>query len=171
MLALLVAWNRHGGSLLDRTGNGEVTDPGAAIIGAAWPKIAAAFMRPVLGPQLGELNSLFGVFDAPPGGQYNGWYQYFDRDITKLLGIRQPQPFANDYCGAGNLHRCRQSVWAAIAAAGGQLSRQQHTSQPSRWRTSATALDIKFTPINLLTMSYTNRPSGIQQVISFSGHR
>jgi acyl-homoserine lactone acylase PvdQ len=171
MLALLVAWNRHGGSLLDRTGNGEVTDPGAAIIGAAWPKIAAAFMRPVLGPQLGELNSLFGVFDAPPGGQYNGWYQYFDRDITKLLGIRQPQPFANDYCGAGNLHRCRQSVWAAIATAGRQLSRQQHTSQPSRWRTSATALDIKFTPINLLTMTYTNRPSGIQQVISFSGHR
>ena len=27
MLALLVAWNRHGGSLLDRTGNGQITAP------------------------------------------------------------------------------------------------------------------------------------------------
>jgi hypothetical protein len=35
----------------------------------------------VIGPQLSELDSLFSQFDAPPDGQYNGWYQYFDRDI------------------------------------------------------------------------------------------
>jgi acyl-homoserine lactone acylase PvdQ len=171
MLSLLVAWNRHGGNVLDLNHDGKVDNPGDAIIDGAWPKIANAFMRPVLGPQLSELDSLFSQFDAPPGGQYDGWYQYFDRDIKRLLKIKQPQPFANRYCGAGKLHRCQQALWAAIAAAGNQLTRQQGTATPSAWRASSTALDIMFAPLNPFTMSYTNRPSGIQQVISFDGHR
>ncbi len=171
MLSLLAAWNRSGGSLLDRNGDGKIDNPGAPIIDAAWPKIANAFMKPVIGPQLSQLNSLFSRFDAPPGGQYNGWYQYFDRDIDKLLKIKQPQPFTNSYCGRGNLRRCRQSVWSAIAAAGQQLTKSQGTTNPAAWRASSTALNIKFIPLNVLTMSYTNRPSGIQQVISFNRHR
>ena len=87
MLALLVSWSRSGGSLLDRNGDGKVDNPGEAIIDVAWPKLADAFMRPVIGSQLTDLNSLFGRFDTPPGGQYNGWYQYFTRDIDKLLKI------------------------------------------------------------------------------------
>ena len=171
MLNLLVAWNRAGGSVLDRTGNGKITNPGAAIINTAWPKLADAFMRPVLGPQLGALNSLFSRFDAPPGGQYNGWYQYFERDIKKLLKISQPQPFANRYCGAGNLKRCQSALWGAIAAAGRQLTTSQKTARPSAWRASADAIKIKFAPLNPFTMSYTNRPSGIQQAITFNRHR
>lgn len=171
MLSLLVAWNRDGGNVLDLNNDGKVDNPGDAIMGAAWPKIANAFMKPVIGPQLSELDSLFSQFDAPPGGQYDGWYQYFDRDIKRLLKIKQPQPFANSYCGAGNLHSCQQALWAAIAAAGKQLTKQQGTATPSAWRASSTALDIKFAPLNPFTMSYTNRPSGVQQVISFDGHR
>ncbi|MFZ0091042.1 MAG: penicillin acylase family protein [Solirubrobacteraceae bacterium] len=171
MLSLLVAWSKSGGSLLDRNGDGKVDNPGAAIINVAWPRIANAFMKPVIGPQLAELNSLFSRFDAPPSGQYNGWYQYFDRDIDKLLKIKQPQPLTNRYCGAGSLRRCQRSLWAAIAGAGEQLTRAQRTAAPGAWRTSSTALNIKFTPLNVFTMSYTNRPSGIQQVISFNRHR
>ena len=173
MLTLLVAWRRHGGSRLDRNLDGKIDDPGAAIMDAAWPKIADAFMRPRLGSQLNELNSLFSRFEAPPAGQYNGWYQYFDRDIRKLLGMPQPQPFTNSYCGAGNLRRCQKSIWSAIASAGRQLTKAQKTSDPAAWRASATAERITFVPSGLLplTLRYTNRPSGIQQVISFSGHR
>jgi acyl-homoserine lactone acylase PvdQ len=172
MLSLLVAWRRAGGNLLDLNGDGKIDNPGAAIMNAAWPKIAAAFMRPQLGPLEGEFGGLVSVFDSPPGGQFSGWYQYFDRDVSKLLHISQPQPFANDYCGAGNLHRCQKSMWAAIAAAGRTLARQQHSANPSAWRASATAARIKFIPGLLpYTMAYTNRPSGIQQVISFNRHR
>jgi acyl-homoserine lactone acylase PvdQ len=172
MLSLLVAWRNAGGNLLDLNGDGEIDNPGAAIMNAAWPKIAAAFMRPELGPLEGQFSGLVSVFDSPPGGQFSGWYQYFDRDVSKLLHISQPQPFANDYCGAGNLHRCQKSVWGAIAAAGKALASQQHSPNPSAWRASATAERITFIP-NLLpyTMAYTNRPSGIQQVISFDRHR
>jgi acyl-homoserine lactone acylase PvdQ len=172
MLALLVAWRRNGGNLLDHNNDGKIDNPGAAIMNAAWPGIADAALRPVLGPQEAELSSLFSVFDAPPSGQFSGWYQYFNRDIDKLLKIKQPQPFANDYCGGGNLRRCQQSIWAAIASAGRGLTKQQKTSSPSAWRASATAERITFVPGLLkYTMSYTNRPSGIQQVISFNRHR
>ncbi|MGH2895396.1 MAG: penicillin acylase family protein, partial [Solirubrobacteraceae bacterium] len=172
MLSLLVAWRKHGGNLLDLNGDGKIDNPGAAIMNAAWPKIAAAFMRPELGPLEGQFSGLVSVFDSPPGGQFSGWYQYFDRDVSKLLHIKQPQPFANDYCGAGNLHRCRRSVWGAIAAAGRALAHQQHSSNPSAWHASATAERIGFVPGLLkYTMAYTNRPSGIQQVISFNRHR
>jgi acyl-homoserine lactone acylase PvdQ len=172
MLSLLVAWHKAGGNRLDLNGDGKIDNPGAAIMDAAWPNIANAMMRPLVGPQTTELNSLFTRFEAPPGGQEAGWYQYFDRDIRKLLGIPQPQPFTNDYCGAGNLRRCRTSIWAAIAAAGKQLTRQQKTPTPSAWRASATAERIQFVPVALpFTLAYTNRPSGIQQVISFNRHR
>ncbi|HYZ79673.1 MAG TPA: penicillin acylase family protein [Solirubrobacteraceae bacterium] len=172
MLALLVSWRKAGGNLLDRNGDGKIDNPGAAIMNAAWPKIAAAAMRPVLGSLEGQFANIVSVFDAPPGGQFSGWYQYFDRDVTKLLHIAQPQPFANAYCGGGNLRRCQRSVWAAISAAGASLARGQHTANPSAWRASATAEQITFIPGLLkYTMSYTNRPSGIQQVISFNRHR
>ena len=115
--------------------------------------------------------ALFARFDAPPGGQYNGWYQYFDRDIDKLLKIKQPQPFTNDYCGAGNLKRCQSSLWDALAAAGKQLTKKYGTSNPSAWHASAKPIEINFAPLPLITMQYTNRPSGIQQVISFNRHR
>ncbi len=171
MLGVLGAWRKHGSSRLDKNLDGKIDDPGAAVMDAAWPKIADAFMKPQLGSQLDELSSLFSRFDAPPGGQYSGWYQYFDRDIKRLLGIKQPDPFANDYCGNGKLKKCQKSVWKAIKSAGKAETKSQHTSNPKKWRASATAERIKFAPgILSTTMRYTNRPSGIQQVISFNKH-
>ena len=172
MLSLLEKWRSNGGNRLDLNNDGNIDDPGAAIMDTAWPKIANAFMRPQIGPQLDELSSLFSRFDAPPGGQYSGWYQYFDRDIRGLLGMNQPQPFANSYCGGGNLGKCQNAIWSAIASAGERLTSQQGTSSPSAWRADADAERIHFVPGLLpTTMRYTNRPSGIQQVISFNNHR
>ncbi len=172
MLSLLGDWRTAGGSRLDRDLDGDIDHPGAAIMDAAWPRIADGFMRPVLGPQLDELDSLFTRFSQPPGGQYNGWYQYFDRDIRDLLGLPVAQPLSNNYCGGGNLGACRQAIWNAIRAAGSELTAEQGTSDPAAWRADATAERISFAPGLLpTTMRYTNRPSGIQQVISFRGHR
>jgi acyl-homoserine lactone acylase PvdQ len=172
MLDLMVAWKRHGGSRLDSDLDGKIDDPGAAVMDGSWTLVANAFMGPKLAPQLDELNSLFSRFDQPPGGQYDGWYQYFDRDIRSLLGMRIKAPFANSYCGNGKLKACQNAVWSALASAGAQLTTTQGTSDPSLWRADATAERIKFAPGLLpTTMRYTNRPSGIQQVISFDGHR
>jgi hypothetical protein len=62
-------------------------------------------------------------------------------------------------------------LWDALAAAGQQLTKQYGTSNPSRWHASATPIALHFVPVPLITLQYTNRPSGIQQVISFNRHR
>ena len=171
MLRALVSWSHAGGNLLPSTTHpAQIANPGAAIMEAAYPRIADAVMRPQLGPQLAQLNAVFPSFDGYLSGQYSGWYQYMDRDFKSLLHIHQPQPLANSYCGKGDLSRCRRSLWSAIAAAGRRLTRTQHTADPADWRASATAIEIHFAPLNVFTMQYTNRPSGIQQVISFNRH-
>ncbi len=167
MLDLLVTWNAAGGSRLDRDLDGKIDDPGAAIMDAAWTGIANAFMQPVLGPQLDELATLASRFSAPPGGQSSGWYQYFDKDIRSLLGDAVKGPFSTRYCGSGDKTRCQGDVWSAINAAGTELATAQG-ADPTAWRADATAERIKFVPGLLpLTIRYTNRPTGIQQVISF----
>lgn len=171
MLGQMVAWNKQNGSRLDRDLDGYIDAPGAASLDAAWPKIADAFMKPVIGSQLDELSSLFSRFDQPPSGQYSGWYQYFDKDIRALLGQKVKSPFKVKYCGNGKKAACQKAVWAAIAAAGAELTTDQGSSNPAAWRKSTQAEQIKFGPLPLITMRYTNRPSGIQQVISFNGHR
>jgi hypothetical protein len=174
MLALLDAWHAHGGSRLDRTdptGIGKITDPGAAIMDNAWPLLANAWSSSVLGPALSaQLASFVSPFDLPPAGQYTGWHIYMDKDLRTLL--RQPVRgrFSTRYCGGGSVSRCRALLWSAIERAGNKLASSQG-SDPSAWRSNATRERITFVPGVLpFTMRYTNRPSGIQQVLSFSGH-
>jgi acyl-homoserine lactone acylase PvdQ len=173
MLALLDAWHARGGSRLDTTdpnGNGNITDPGAAVLDVSWPLLANAWASSVLGPTLSaQLASFDSQYDLPPGGQYTGWHIYMDKDLRSILGQRVRGAFNIRYCGAGSLKRCRAQLWNAIDAAGNQLAASQGPN-PSAWRSDAKREQINFAPIPLITMRYANRPSGIQQVLSFTGH-
>lgn len=171
MLDLMVSWRNNGGNRLDLDNDGKIDNPGAAVMDGSWTNIANAFMAPRLGDQLDELNTLFSRFDLPPSGQYSGWYQYFDRDISALLGRKVPTPFENAYCGKGKLKACQSALWGAIEQSGNEIAAAQGTEDPAAWRSDAVREQIKFSPINLQTMRYSNRPSGIQQVISFKGHK
>jgi acyl-homoserine lactone acylase PvdQ len=171
MLSLLRSWRTKGASRLDRDLDGKIDDPGAAIIDAAWPRIADAVMGPLLGPQLNELASLEPRYDQPPGGQASGWHSYVLKDLRDIFAPPPAAPFRVRYCGAGNAANCRTSLWAAIDAAGNELAAAQG-ADPSAWRADATKERITFVPgVLKTTLRYTNRPSGIQQVISFRGHR
>ncbi len=174
MLALLDAWHKHGGSRLDRTdasGIGKITDPGAAVMDTAWPLLSDAWASSVLGPKLSaDFASFVTQYDLPPAGQYTGWHIYMDKDLRTILGGKVRGKFALRYCGAGSLKRCRGLLWKAIGRAGNQLAASQG-NDPSAWRSDATRERITFVPGVLpFTMRYTNRPSGIQQVVSFGGH-
>jgi acyl-homoserine lactone acylase PvdQ len=172
MLQQLIDWNHDGGSRLDTNDDGFIDAPGAAVMDGSWTNIANALMEPRLGTDLAdELNTLFSRFDKPPGGQYSGWYQYFDRDVNTLLGKDIPSPLHLSYCGKGDLAKCQADMWAAIQQSGEEIAADQGTNDPSQWRSDANAEEIHFSPLPLKTMAYTNRPSGIQQVISFDGHR
>jgi acyl-homoserine lactone acylase PvdQ len=173
MLALLEAWRAKGGSRLDRDLDGKIDDPGAAILDTAWNRLADAAMTPVLTKPLADqlATTMFSRFDKPPSGQFDGWYQYMNKDLRTLMGEKVKGPFANRYCGAGDISVCRAALWAALEAAGVDLETAQGPD-PNAWRADANAERIKFLPGLLpFTMRYTNRPTGIQQVIEFKGHR
>jgi hypothetical protein len=58
-----------------------------------------------------------------------------------------------------------------MEAAGAELQGAQGPN-PDAWRADATLERIKFAPGPLTyTMRYSNGPSGIHQVIEFTGHR
>jgi len=172
MLDVLIGWRRRGGSRLDRDLDGLIDDPGAAVMDRAWPKMADNFLAPRIGSQLQELRTLFSRWEAPPMNQFSGWYHYLDRDLRKLLGMKIEAPLRVNYCGKGNKAACRQAIWQGLADAGAELEAEQGTADPNAWRVSAVPERIRFVPGLLpYTMRYTNRPTGIQQVISFRSHR
>ena len=99
--------------------------------------------------------------DVRPGGSafIDGWYGYVKRDL--------PSP---RYCGGGDVAACSKSLWAALDAAGNELTATQG-GDPTAWRADANAERIRFAPGLLpLTMRWTNRPT-FQQLLSFDGHR
>ena len=170
---LLDAWRAAGSSRLDRDLDGKVDAPGAAVMDAAWPRVADAVMGPVLGPLVDRLARLHARSDdANPGGSsyFSGWYGYVDKDLRTLLGRTVRGEFSRRYCGAGVLATCREALWAALDAAAAGLETTQGPA-PSSWRADATAERIRFTSGVLQdTMRWTNRPT-FQQLVSFRGHR
>jgi acyl-homoserine lactone acylase PvdQ len=162
LLDLLASWRARGASRIDRDLDGKIDDPGAAMIDAAWPRLADAVMGPKLGPLTDRLKSLI-VADHPanPRGSsyYGAWYSYVVRDLS------QPKP---EFCGNGDRSVCRASLWAALEAAGAELAATQG-ADPAAWRADARPERITFGFLPK-SMRWTNRPT-FQQVITFSSHR
>jgi hypothetical protein len=47
------------------------------------------------------------------------------------------------------------------------LTADEGTADPAAWRASAVEDQFSYSPLPLVTSPYSNRPTGIQQVISF----
>ena len=171
MEALLKLWHAGGSSRLDRDQDGKMDAGGAPVImDTAYPRIADAVLSPVMGPQLDQLSSLTGRNVS--GGFTGGRINYVDKDLRQLTGTPFKNPFKTHFCGGGDLTACRNALWAAIDSAGNDLAAAQGTNDPTQWTSDANAERIHFAPGLLpTTIRFTNRPSGIQQVISFKGHR
>ena len=137
MLTLLNKWHRQGGSRLDRTGNGQITAPGAAIMDTAWPLLAKAWASSVLGTSLtNQLASFQSIYDNPnngngTGGQYTGWHIWMDKDLRTILGEPVRGKFTVRYCGGGSLKRCQKLLWDAITKAGKELVSSRAPTRPT----------------------------------------
>ncbi len=170
---LVDAWRAAGSSRLDRDLDGKIDNPGAAVMDAAWGRLAGAVLAPTLGPLVERLAGLHGHSDDPgPQGSafLSGWYGYVEKDLRTLLGNPVRGVFSRSYCGAGDLTTCRDALWAALDDAAAELETAQGPN-PSSWRSLATKERIVFIPGLLAdTMRWTNRPT-FQQVVSFAGHR
>ncbi len=171
MLQLLLQWRKNGSSVLDRNNDGKVDDPGAPIMDAFAPHLSDAVMNPVLGPQAAALQKVIGKVANEGSGFTGGWIGYIDKDLRTLLGQKVRGKFHFRFCGGGNVTTCANALWGALDAAGNELAATQGPD-PATWRADANAQRITFLPGLLpIKIRYTNRPSGIQQVLSFKGHR
>ena len=175
--AQLDAWLASGGSRIDDDLDGKVDAPGAAVMDAAWNRLANAALAPVLGGgSSGLLDSLAAIVprDQPlnAGGSsyYDGWWSYLDKDLRALLGRPVQGAFQTRFCGAGNVAACASSLWAALDAAAAELEAAQGPDAAA-WRADATAERIRFAPgILTQTMRGSNKPT-FQQAITFATHR
>jgi len=172
--ALVDGWVQRGASRLDVNLDGKIDDPGAAILDAAWPKLADGALAPVLGSLTDRLAALMARDDAPSSGgsaYEGGWYGYLSKDLRAVAGAKVSGSYASRYCGGGDATACSQALWAALDAAGVDLASKQVDPDPVAWRTDATGERIQFAPGFLpVTMRWANRPT-YQQILSFDGHR
>jgi acyl-homoserine lactone acylase PvdQ len=161
----LQQWYDAGGSRVDANRDGNIDAAGAVVLDTAWRAITDAGLCDRLGSALcKQLEGRISRFEAPPGGQYAGWHQYMGKDLRTELGQKVRGKYGLRYCGAGSVSRCARELWAALDGAAKSLTAQQG-SDLSKWTKKAAV--ITFSPLPLTTMQYTNKPSGIHQVMAF----
>jgi acyl-homoserine lactone acylase PvdQ len=174
MLDLLVAWRAAGSSRLDRDLDGVMdAGPAPAIMDALYAPLFINAMSGTLGIHtIDALGQLIGTTAGPARGFTDGGFWYLDKDLRTLTGAKFKQPLKLRYCGRGDAAACARTLWAALDVAGTILQTAQGTADPDAWRDDARKERISFRPgLLTTTIRYTNRPSGIQQVVSFGGHR
>jgi acyl-homoserine lactone acylase PvdQ len=163
----ITRWSAGDASWVDADLDGMIDASGQAAIAAVWDDLAGAAMCRRLGARLcAALETRLSRFERPPGGMYGGWHQYMGKDLRALLGADVEGRFKVRYCGKGDVARCARDLWAAIEE-GAQAAAASHgTSDPAQWRSPTSR--IAFIPIPLQEIQYTNRPSGIHQVMQFT---
>jgi len=171
-LDALTTWSAAGASRLDRDLDGVVdAGPGAAVADAAYARIVDAVLAPVLGKDGALFQTIEGERNWTGSGFTGGRLNHVVKDLRRLVGDPDPSPFATRFCGRGVLAACQAALWTALDATASALAAAQGPD-PAAWKADAAKERITFAPGLLpTTIRYTNRPSGIQQVIEFTGHR
>jgi acyl-homoserine lactone acylase PvdQ len=163
----ITRWSAGDASWVDSNGDGRIDAPGAAAIGAIWGELSGAALCGRLGTSLCKaLETRQSRFQAPPSGMYGGWHQYMSKDLRALAGGRVRGRFRLRYCGKGDVGACARDLWAAIERAAQAEAARQGTTDPASWKRAT--VTISFMPLPLVDMQYTNRPSGIHQVMQFA---
>jgi acyl-homoserine lactone acylase PvdQ len=163
----ITAWSAGDASWVDANGDGTIDAPGVPAIRAIWNDLAGAAMCGRLGEGLcDDLEGRLARFQGPPSGMYGGWHQYLSKDLRALAGGRVRGAFKTRYCGNGRVAACARDLWAAIDRAAQAEAGRQGSADPAQWK--APTVKISFAPVPLVDMQYTNRPSGIHQVMQFA---
>ena len=160
MLELLAAWRAAGSSRLDRDLDGVMdAGPGPAIWDAFYPRLYDAAM-----PNLRGLDAIQGTDPGPRSGFTDGGFWYLDKDLRPAhRGALQ---------GAVQRALLRQRQPRGVRARRSGRRSTRCPGDPDTMRADANKERIAFRPGLLpTTIRYTNRPSGIQQVICFDRHR
>ena len=167
MVDQITSWSAGDASWVDANGDGLIDAPGQAAMRAVWSDLAGAAMCGRLGASLCKALETRQVrFQSPPRNMYGGWHQYMSKDLRALAGARVRGAFDVRYCGKGKVADCARDLWAAIDRAAQAEAARRGNADPASWHQPVTK--ITFAPLPLADIQYTNRPSGIHQVMQFA---
>ena len=171
--SLLDNWRLSGSSRLDRDLDGNVDDPGAAVMDAAWPRIADAVMTP--GARAARRPARPGhgrSDDAGPGGSsYNRAgtatsTRICERCSAARCAGRIRAATAARACSRPAARRCGTRSTPRPPSSRRRRALRRPRGEPMR-RRSGSSSRRAFLPD---TMRWSNRPT-FQQLMSFSSHR
>jgi acyl-homoserine lactone acylase PvdQ len=159
---LLDRWVADDAPRLDADNDEYFDSAGPTIMDELWPRVVEAVLKPVFGSQLADVGGVRSLNGATSES-------YVDKDLRRLLGDRVKGEFNLRYCGAGSFQACRDSLSAAVHAAGAKLATEFPSDDPSTWLKKAAR--TRFAP-GLIpdTIRATNRPT-FQQVLEFQHPR
>ncbi len=167
----LAAWVVADTHRRDHDRDGAYDDPQApAIMDAFWPRLVHAMFDASSGNAIAALR--LGVDDgdrvAHRGSAFNnGFYGQVQKDLRRLLGRPQADPWSRVYCGGGNLTACRQALWAALSQAATDLQTEFGDPDVADWRRALDYEDVRHTAAGLTAVPaihWINRPT-FQQVV------
>ena len=163
----ITRWSDNGASWVDANGDGVIDGHGQAAMAGIWNDLASAAMCGRLGNQLcTALKTRQSTFQAPPSGMYGGWHQYMSKDLRTLAGDKVRGRYHLRYCGKGKAGACAKALWGAIDEAAAREAQRQGSTDPATW--TRPVVKVNYAPVPLWDMQYTNRPSGIHQVMQFA---
>lgn len=151
------------------------------IMDAWWPLLVRAQFRPGMGSEAFEaMTNVLSVDQAPSdtghrGSAFqSGWWGYVDKDLRTILGEPVRGPVGDQFCGGGDLGKCRQILLDTLRQAAGKSFAEVYPAGASCEAGDQWCADsIIHRPLGGLTqdkISWQNRPT-YQQVVEFPAHR
>ena len=140
-LEVLDAWARAGAQRRDLDGDNVDESSGAiALMDAWWPRLVRGIFVPKLGDEL--VDRIATINPIPERGTstffYDGWWNYVQKDLRRVLGRRERGRFSRVYCGGGSRTACRTVLSNTLADAISATSQAQGTDDMSKWVVHAT---------------------------------
>lgn len=156
-------WVADDAPRLDADDDGFNDSAGPTIFDVLWEPLGREVVRPVFGDLTEALDDIRNLGGGASSG--NQGPSIVDKDLRTLLGENVQGPFNLQYCGAGSLEDCRDSLWTVVDAVSAELALEYDNEDPATWLKPGQR--IGFIP-GLIpdTMRATNRPT-FQQVLEF----
>jgi hypothetical protein len=154
-VALLDEWVADDAPRLDADDDGFDDSAGPLLLDEIFDAVVAAVREPVLGPAIAAEVDFRGIDDA----------SFVDKDLRTVLDQPVEGEFNVQYCGAGDLDACRDSLWAAVDDEVAALAAERGADIPT-WLPPGQRLT--FAP-GLIDNDFraTNRPT-FQQLLEFA---
>ncbi len=135
---------------------------------AIWDELAGAALCGRLGASLCKaLETRQPRFQRPPSGMYGGWHQYMSKDLRTLAGGDGARAVQRALLRQGRRRGAARTTCGRRSTRGARpRPRARARTDPAQWKRPT--VKISFTPLPLVDMQYTNRPSGIHQVMQFA---